>query len=76
MDTTHVDIDEAALEAARRAVEDCLIDFRDRRVSVPFRGNGFVVRGADGLPSDVIRLSTADGLRIGIRTYLKTMAAR
>lgn len=64
-----VHIDEEALEVARRAVEDTLIEFRDARISV-VAGNGLVVREYDGLPSDVIRLSTRDGLRIGIRAYL------
>lgn len=63
----------AALEAARKAVEDVLIEFRDRRISV-IGGNGFVVRETDGAESSVMRLTTADGLRIGIEAYLQAAA--
>jgi len=66
---TTPEIDEKALAVARRAVEDVLIDMRDRRISV-LCGNGFVACEADGEPSSAIRLSTREGLRIGIRAYL------
>lgn len=67
---SEVQIDDAALEAARKAVEDQLVWMRDERVSMFLGGNGFVIRERNGEPSDVIRLSTREGLRIGIRTYL------
>lgn len=54
------------IEIARKAIEDELIDFRDRRLSTPFRGNGLVVRETDGSPSDIIRFGPEDAIRIGI----------
>lgn len=66
-----IEIDAAALEAARKKIEDILIEFRDNRISQIGRGNGFVVREKDGSESSVIRLSTRDGLEIGIRAYLE-----
>jgi hypothetical protein len=66
-------IDEAALTAAHKAVEDALVNFRDNRISVLNRGNGFVIRERDGQQSDILRLGTRDGLRIGIAAYLKAM---
>lgn len=65
------DVDETALEVARLAVEDALIDFRDSRISILGRGNGFVVREKDGTESGVIRLGTREGLRIAIHAYLE-----
>lgn len=67
------DIDDVALEAARKAVESVLVEFRDSRISVPMRGNGFVIREKDGKDSPIMRLSTADGLRIGIKAYLAAL---
>jgi hypothetical protein len=64
------DIDEAALTAAHLAVENVLIEFRDRRISILGGANGFVVNEYDGMPSSVMRLETRAGLRIGIRAYL------
>lgn len=65
------DVDEKALTAAHLAVEDVLIDFRDRRLSVMGPANGFVVREKDGRESSIMRLGTRDGLRIAIAAYLK-----
>lgn len=65
------ELDEAALEAARKAVEDVLVDFRDSRISV-FGGNGFVIREKDGKDSHIMRLRTREGLAIGIKAYLAT----
>ncbi len=64
------EINEEALTAAHLAVEDALVDFRDNRISVLDRGNGFVVRERDGRLSGVMRLGTRDGLRIAIEAYL------
>lgn len=68
-----IDIDQDALEVARKAVEDLLIDFRDRRVSILAGGNGFVIREADGAASSVMRFSTSAGLEIGIKAYLEAL---
>lgn len=65
-----LEIDEDALTAAHLAVEDVLIDFRDSRIGVLNRANGFVVKESDGQPSSIMRLGTRDGLRIGIKAYL------
>lgn len=62
-------VDDDALEVARKAVEDVLIEFRDNGVFV-LVPNGFVIRYRDGSLSDVMRLSTRDGLRVGIKAYL------
>jgi hypothetical protein len=70
---TEDDVDARALEIARKAVEDVLIEFRDNRLSVLGRGNGFVIHEADGQESSVIRLKTVDGLRIGIKAYLAAL---
>jgi hypothetical protein len=63
-------INEEALTAAHKTVEDVLIDLRDGRIGAPFCANGFVARERDGSPSGIIRLGTRDGLAIGIKAYL------
>lgn len=63
------------LEAGRRAVEDVLIDYRDSRLSMPFRGNGMVVREKDGQASSIIRLGTEDVLRIALKAIADRMEA-
>jgi len=70
------DIDEDALTAAHLAVEDVLIEFRDRRISVLDRSNGLVVREADGTPSAIMRIGTRDALRTGIKAYLRAAQAQ
>jgi hypothetical protein len=67
-----VEIDLGALEAARLAVEDALVEMRDSCMSVP-NNNGFVIKERDGSLSSIIRLSTAMGLQIGIEAYLKAL---
>lgn len=68
---SEIEIDEAALQRAHCAVEDVLIDFRDRRVGVIGPANGFIVKEFDGSESSIMRLGTRDGLRIGIKAYLE-----
>jgi len=58
--------DPEALECGRKAVEDALIDFRDRRISQLMCGNGAVVCEPDGIPSHTIRLRLDDVLRIAL----------
>jgi hypothetical protein len=67
--------DDVALEAARLAVEQELIEWRDMRMSVLTEHHGFVVREPDGEASSIIRLSTRDGLRLGVKAYLAAMPA-
>ena len=69
-----MDLDDEALTAAHKAVEDVLIDFRDNRISMLLAANGFVVRERDGSDSSIIRLGTREGLGIGIEAYLNAMA--
>lgn len=66
-------IDEDALTAAHLAVEDELINLRDRRIGILGRANGFVVREQDGTNSSIMRLGTRDGLRIAIEAYLSAI---
>lgn len=66
-------MDEAALEQARLAVEDTLVELRDSRMQILDCANGLVIREPDGSPSSIIRLGTRDGLRIGIEAYLKAI---
>jgi hypothetical protein len=70
------ELDQAALYSAHKAVEDVLVDLRDRRISVMGSGNGFVIREKDGKDSDVMRLGTREGLAIGIRAYLEAIKDR
>lgn len=74
-DASEVVVDPYALALARRAVEDLLVEFRDSGWSVAV-GNGLVIAGRDGQQSSAIRLSTSEGLRIGISTYLAALNAR
>jgi hypothetical protein len=69
-------LDDTALTAAHKAVEDVLIEFRDERISVLNRGNGFVVCEKDGRESPIIRLGTREGLAIGISAYLEALEKR
>lgn len=68
------EIDETALTAAHLAIEDALVDFRDRRISTLGPRNGFVIYERNGDPSGVMRLGTRDGLRIAITAYLAALA--
>lgn len=55
------------LEVGRRAVEEALIEFRDSRLSEPFRGNGLVIKEKDGTESSIIRFGSESALRIGLK---------
>jgi hypothetical protein len=71
------EINPVALEAARKAVEDALVDMRDSRMwmwpaSGP-TGNGFSIREYDGSDSSVIRFSTRHGLTIALKAYFETL---
>jgi hypothetical protein len=70
------ELDAAALEVARKVVEDTLIAFREARISQVGRGNGFVIREADGTDSYMIRLGTDQGLAIGIKAYLEATVTK
>lgn len=64
----------ALLEIGRAAVEKELIDWRDSRLSEPFRGNGLVIREKDGTESATIRFGTETCLRIGLRAIAEHLA--
>jgi hypothetical protein len=70
-DITKLANNDELLEVARKAVEDVLIELRDARISLLFRGNGLVIREADGGESYVIRLGTEDAMRIGLEAIAK-----
>jgi hypothetical protein len=61
------DDDALLYNVARRAVEDALIEWRDKRLSMPFRNNGLVVKEKDGTSSDVIRFGPETAVRIALR---------
>lgn len=68
------DLDPAALTMAHLAVEDELIDLRDRRISVMGPRNGFVVMESDGRPfGPMLRMGTREGLQLGIAAYLASL---
>ena len=58
--------DASLLEVGRRAIQDSLVKWRDYRLFSPGKGNGFVIREADGSPSDIIRFGPEVGLRIAL----------
>lgn len=66
---------DSAIEKGRRAIEDHVIAFRDARFSVLGCANGLVVNERDGAASSVIRCSTPDALRIGIKAMLDELSA-
>jgi len=55
-----------AIEHARAAIEDRLIEWRDSRLFI-IGGNGLVVREADGKSSSVIRISTRDAITMTLQ---------
>lgn len=67
--------DEALVEAARKAIEDELIDWRDEGRFM-LCGNGFTVREKDGSPSEIIRFRTDLGFRIGLRALTAALTER
>jgi hypothetical protein len=68
-------VDQAALTAAHKAVEDVLVDLRDNGISTLECANGIVIRSRDGEPSPVIRIGTREALEIGIKAYLAATIA-
>lgn len=67
---TEPGLDQDALTAAHKAVEDVLVGLRDHGVSTLEVANGVVIRGRNGEASSAIRLGTREALEIGIRAYL------
>lgn len=72
------EITDTDIESARRHIEDLLIEFRDRRISIAPggpAGHGLVVREADGAPSDIMRLRTGEAIRIAVKAMLEATDA-
>lgn len=64
----------ADIEAARRRLEDVLIELRDMRVSIgpDWRyGHGLVVKESDGEPSSMIRLATGEAIAMAVKAILE-----
>lgn len=55
------------LRAAHKAIEDVLVEWRDERISTPFRGNGLVIRERDGKESSTIRMGPEEAMSIGLK---------
>lgn len=68
--------DEELLEVGRRAIEVSLVQFRDGRISELGRGNGLVIREANGLDSSVIRFGPETALRIGLKAMATAVNKR
>lgn len=66
--------DNSLLEVGRKAIEDALIDWRNRRLSCLQRNNGLVIREADGGESSMIRHGPEYAMRIGIRAIADHLA--
>jgi len=60
------DNEEVLYNVARKAIEDRLIEWRDSRLSMLGRNNGFVVKEYDGTPSEIIRFGPEFGVRIAL----------
>jgi hypothetical protein len=56
---------ETLWNVARKAIEDELVDWRDRGLFT-LRNNGFTIKFEDGEPSDVIRFGPEAGVRIAL----------
>jgi hypothetical protein len=63
------------LEVGRKAIEDELIIFRDRRIFM-LRNNGFVCKEMDGRDSHIIRFGPEDGIRIALKAIIKHLESK
>ena len=70
--TERIELDQDALTKAHVAVEEEVIDRRDRRIFV-LHANGVVVREADGQDSSIMRMGTREALAYGICAYLEAL---
>jgi hypothetical protein len=66
MNLTEIIENNELIEIGRKAIEDVLVEFRDRRISV-VRGNGLIIKEKDGTDSHMIRMGPEDALRIGLK---------
>jgi hypothetical protein len=62
---------EDLMEVGRKAIEDELVDWRDRRLSTLLRNNGFTIKEKNGKPSDIIRFGPEVGVDIALRAIAK-----
>jgi hypothetical protein len=66
--------DRELLRVAHRKIGDALIEFRDRGISTLGRGNGLVVRAANGEESSVIRMTVQDAVRLALNAIADELA--
>jgi len=68
--------DPVLMEVIRMAIEDELIDLRDRDMWIGLPKNGFTCRGRNGENPIGIRLSTPDGIKLGLRALAEATPER
>jgi hypothetical protein len=54
------------LNVAHKAIEDVLVEWRDLRLSTPLAANGLVIKEKDGTPSNQIRMTPEEAMRVGL----------
>jgi len=60
--------DALAVEPARRYIDDALRQFRRLGISlIGYSGTGLVIREIGGRRSDIVRITTAGGIQMGLR---------
>ena len=65
----------ALLEVGRKAIEELLVSCRDNRISEIGRGNGCVIREADGKDSHVIRFGPETAVRVALNAMADYLEA-
>jgi hypothetical protein len=63
------------LEAARKAIEDELLELRDMRIGV-LRNNGLVIKERDGSLSSIIRMGPEEAVIIGYRAIYEALKVK
>lgn len=61
------------IRAAHLAIENEACDMRDRGIGILGRANGITVLYKDGSPSPVIRIGTADAVRLALKAIAQQM---
>lgn len=70
--------DRERLEVMRRAIEDELVELRDSGMSLLGQGNGFAIQPKTPDPrisGVLLRMSTAEGLVVGLRALADALEA-
>ena len=68
--------DDECLEIGRQAIENMLVEWRDNRLSELLRGNGLVIREADGKESSIIRFGPETALRVGLNAIAEHLGGK